>query len=221
MAGSEVPDEWHDQGNEEDSDQDLYICRNCLNAERHPDQISNVLPPECSECGNPLSIVVKLENSRGDSSSSSSDKRLGPQDDPIDRPRDGGEPPKSGMWSNRRTELVVEESQDLPTAARKAGSTIAENPHLDERLKNGDKLVRRADAIETRSKVQEAAYNAGKDTGRDLERQRILDLINQLEEKYESGETPFDSYETAAIRPFVKDLRSEIASVEKKTGDSE
>jgi hypothetical protein len=42
------------------------------------------------------------------------------------------------------------------------------------------------------------------------ERQKILDKIEIVYEKYSKGNTPFDSYERSALRSFVKDLRDEL-----------
>jgi flagellar biosynthesis/type III secretory pathway protein FliH len=79
----------------------------------------------------------------------------------------------------------VSEEEEIPTAARKAGSNIEENPHLDERLRNGDELVRRQDAYdyveERENKAHKAGYEKGKGIGRhegrEEERQRITELI--------------------------------------------
>jgi len=72
-----------------------------------------------------------------------------------------------------------------------------ENPKEIENLKI-TKLTKMSDA-------EEAIKKARKE-----ERQRILDKVETIYEKYSEGNTLFYSYERSAIRPFVEDLRDEL-----------
>jgi hypothetical protein len=68
----------------------------------------------------------------------------------------------------------------------------------EEIVEEGDELVKKSDA-------EEAIKKARKE-----ERQRILDKVETIYEKYSEGNTLFYSDERSAIRPFVEDLRDEL-----------
>ena len=83
------------------------------------------------------------------------------------------------------TAEVIEHSEGLHDGLEaKLPRKVEKRP---DNLQTGDKLVRRKDV--------EAL---------------IEDKIQAVYDKYEDGETPFDSYERAALRPFVQDLKKEL-----------
>jgi len=94
------------------------------------------------------------------------------------------------------------EEPELPVAAKvtAVGGMPDEGAAIQNfvQISEGDELVKKSDAQEAKEEARQA------------ERQRILDKVETIYEKYSEGNTLFYSYERSAIRPFVEDLRDEL-----------